>query len=422
MTPPERGGWNLSAVRSQFPTLSARIEGKRLVYLDSACTALKSRRMVERLRRFYLDWAGCGGRRSAHALSQRAEAAVQQARATVARFINAEKPEEIVFTSGTTAAANLVARAFPYERRRREVVISAIEHNSLLLPFCDAARRGEIVLRFCPIRDGRPDEAALARLITSRTALVVMTHASNVLGGTLSVERATRLAHEQGAKILVDDAQYLSSHREDVRAIDVDFVVFSAHKLGGPFGVGALYGKEHLLNRLRNYEVGGGTVQDVVWRRRRPEPTFLDAPYRFEAGVRDLAGVAAFAEAVDLLTSWSAPQLRAHIRALVRRAVRRLRAFADVAIVGDPRGLEEGALVSFHCRHPRFSLRDFAVYLDDGVPGRVIAARLGEHCAHLLHRQLGLAGTARISFFAYTAPDEIDMFADALGAYLEDIS
>jgi selenocysteine lyase/cysteine desulfurase len=414
-------GLDVEAVRAEFPALAEPLDGRRLVYLDNACTALKSRRVADRLRGFYLSAAGCGGRRSVHRASRRAEESFQDARAVVARFIRAEKPEEIVFTSGTTGAVNLLARAWPYEAGRREVVVTEMEHNSVLLPFHEAARRGEAVLRVCPVRDGVLDEEALDRLVCGRTALVAVTHSSNVLGGRVPVERVARLAHSRGARVLVDDAQYLSSHREDVRSADADFAAFSSHKLGGPFGIGVLYGKEHLLNGLRGSGAGGGTVRDVAASGDGLEASYLDPPARFEAGVQDFGGAAGLAEAVRLLESWPAAAVRAHVAGLVRRLVEGLSRREEVEVLGDSRGLCEGSLVSFRSAHPDLSLSDLGIYLDSEVPGLSVAVRVGEHCAHLLHKRLGVPATARVSFFAYNTAEEVDLFLAGLEGYLREI-
>jgi selenocysteine lyase/cysteine desulfurase len=411
--------FDASEIRSHYPSLEKQIDGKRAVYLDNACTALKPRCVARRMSEFYLNWGGCGGKRSTHILSQRVEAAVAEARRAVAEFIGAESPNEIVFTSGTTAAANLVARCFPYQRRRREVVLTDLEHNSVLLPFCEAARRGEIVLRICPTREGKPDMGLLARLLSQRTALVAMTRSSNVYGGALPVAEAARLAHRAGAALFVDDAQYLSSHREDVSAADLDFAAFSAHKIGGPFGIGVLYGKERLLNALRVDNAGGGTVRAVHWRGGSPEPVYLDAPARFEAGVPNFGGILGLARSIRFLESIPENGLRKHISGLVTRAVEGLSRRPEVRILGRPERLREGSIVSFQPRHRAFSPADFNLYLNHELRGHFIAVRVGEHCAHLAHHALGAPATVRLSFFAYNLPGEVDMFLSALDGYLK---
>lgn len=412
--------FDVQALRAHYPSLDAEVDGRRLVYLDSACTALKPRVVAEALCDFYLRWGGCGGKRSTHRLSQRVEDLFQDARREIAAFLNAERAEEIVFTSGATEAVNLVARAFPYEAGRREVVVTELEHNSVLLPFLEARDRGEVELKVCPSRGGAPDLDALERLVTRRTALVAMTHSSNVLGGAFPVERAARIAHAKGARLLVDDAQYLSSHRHDVRATDADFVAFSAHKLGGPFGSGALYGKEHLLNRLGRWKVGGGTVKDIEADGDDVRASYLDAPQRFEGGVQNFAGAVAFAEAVRFLKALPAAAVRAHVASLVRRALEGLSGLPQVQVLGEPEALEQGSIVAFHPKGKAFSPRDLNLYLNHELKGRFIAVRVGDHCAHLFHRRRKLPATVRLSFFAYNTAEEVDLFLDALETFLKE--
>ncbi len=411
---------DFKALRAHYPALELPVDGKRLVYLDNACTALKPRCVAEALSDFYLNSGACGGKRSTHKLAQRVEDGFQEARRAAAKFLNAERSEEIVFTSGTTEAVNLVARAFPYEDGRREVVVTEFEHNSVLLPFYEAAQRGEVELKICPSKKGRLDMDALESLVTRKTALVAMAHSSNVLGGVFPVTQAARIAHAKGAKILVDDAQYLSSHRHDVRATNVDFAAFSAHKLGGPFGIGVLYGKEHLLNRLGRYKVGGGTVKDIKRDGPAIEAVYLDAPLRFEAGVPNFGGAVAFAAALKHLESLPVKALRAHVESLVRRMLAGLAKIPQVRVLGDPETLAEGSLVSFFPADEALSPKDFGIYLNHELKESVVAVRIGEHCAHLLHKTQRIPQTVRASFFAYNTPDEVDVLLDALAGYLKE--
>ncbi len=409
---------DLPRIRAEFPALSSRIEGRELVYLDSACTALKPRAVAERMREFYLGWGGCGGRRSTHLASQQVEAWAQEARRSVADFIGADSPNEVVFTSGTTEAVNILARAFPFEGRRREVVLTDLEHNAVFLPFYEAAQRGEAELRILRSREGRVDLEALEDAISDRTALVAVTRASNVYGGAQPMAGISRMAHRRGAFLMADCAQYLSSHRENVQEANLDFAAFSGHKIGGPFGVGVLYGKEHLLNRLRPAKVGGGTVQSLLWSGGMPEVRYLDAPARLEAGVGNLAGIVGLSEALRFLAGLPSAALRAHVGGLARRAAQGLGRFPQIRVLGTPEQLAQGALVSFHPVHEGFSPADFNLFLNHELEGRFIAVRVGEHCAHLLHQSLGIPATVRLSFFAYNSPQEVDWFLEALEAYL----
>jgi len=414
--------FDVEAFRREFPALLGKVAGKSLVYLDSACTALKPRCVADRLHAFYLNWGGCGGKRSTHLLSQQVEAWFQEARAEVAGYINAEKPGEIVFTGGTTDAVNLVASGFRFAPEKNEVVVTDLEHNSIVLPFKQAEAQGRVRLRFCPVTERGPDLSALEKIVSKKTALVAMARSSNVLGGSFPVHPVAKLARAHGAKLLLDDAQFLSSHREDVQASNADFVAFSAHKLGGPFGVGVLYGKEHLLNGLGHYRVGGGTVKDysVGNGQDEVEPVYLDAPMRFEAGVQNFAGAAAFGDSLRFLKRQDPVALRGHIRELVGYAARRLREVAEIAVLGAEETLREGSLVSFYPTQASFSAKDFNLFLNHELKDRFIAVRIGDHCAHLLHKRLKLDGTIRLSFFAYNTKSEIDLFMDALERYIHE--
>jgi cysteine desulfurase/selenocysteine lyase len=417
-SPAEVKRLDVEALRAGYPVLSRKIEGKTLVYLDSACTALKSQRVAQRLARFYAEEGGCGGKRSTHLLSQRVEESFAAARRAAARFLGADGDNEIVFTSGTTDAANLVARSFQYVPGRREVVISDLEHNAVALPFIDAAARGEIELKICPTDDGVLDLDRLSGMITKKTALLALTHASNVMGGVVPVAQAALLARRAGARVFVDDAQYLGTHDEDVAALGADFVAFSAHKLGGPFGLGVLWGREQALNGLRRFKVGGGTLKNLqLSGRGAPEVSYLDAPMRFEAGVQNFGGAIGLHEALTERAERPAEAVCAHVSALVRRLAAGLARFSAVRVLGRPAQLEEGALVSFLPRHPNFSPVDFNLYLNHELPGRFVAVRVGEHCAHLLHRRLNADSTVRASLGAYNTAAEVDLFIDAVGSY-----
>jgi len=410
---------DVEALRSEYPALARELDGRRLVYLDSACTALKSRRVADALADFYANWGGCGGKRSTHRLSQEVEARFHDARLAAASFLNAEGANEIAFTSGTTEAANLVARAFPYDDARRGVVITDLEHNAVALPFLEAARAGEIDLKICPSRDGRLDLNRLESLVTEKTALIAVTHASNVVGGVAPAAEAAKIARRKGARIFVDDAQFLGTHRENVATLGADFVAFSAHKVGGPFGVGVLWGRENELNRLRPWKVGGGTVKSVAWDggEAPPDVVYLDAPGRLEAGVQNFGGAVGLREAIALREELPAAALRAHVSALARRAAQELSRVPEIKVLGAVEDLAKGSLVTFVPVHPEFSPVDFNLYLNNELPGRFVAIRVGEHCAHLLHRRLGAESTVRASFGAYNTLAEVELYVEAVKSY-----
>ena len=413
--------FDVELIRALYPALGREINGKRLVYLDSACTALKPSAVAARLADFYANWGGCGGKRSTHLLSQQVEDWFQDARRAAASFLNAETPNEIVFTSGTTEAANIICGAFPFDDARRKVVITDLEHNAVALPFIEAARAGRIELSICPTENGRLDLERLSALLDDKTALLAITHASNVMGGIVPVAEAAKLARRKGIKVFVDDAQYLGTHREDVSTLGADFVAFSAHKLGGPFGVGVLWGHETELNRLGTWKLGGGTVKSVVWDlKNAPEPVYLDAPGRFEAGVQNFGGAIGLHEALKMRESMPETALRAHVGGLVRRLVEGLAKVAAVRVLGKIEDLAKGSLVTFAAAHPDFSPVDFNLYLNHELPKKFIAIRVGEHCAHLQHRRLGIDATARASMGAYNTAAEVDLFLDAARSYAQE--
>ena len=411
--------FDVAALRRNYPALEREVSGRRLVYLDSACTALKPKCVADRLADFYANWGGCGGKRSTHLLSQQVEEWFSQARRTAAEFLRADGSNEIVFTSGATEAANLVARAFPYEAARREVVITDLEHNAVALPFLEAARRGEIELRICRTDDGCLDLNRLEGMLSEKTALLAITHASNVMGGVVPVAEAAKLARRKGVKVFVDDAQYLGTHREDASTLGADFIAFSGHKVGGPFGLGVLWGHETELNRLGRYKVGGGTIKSMAWDGgdAAPEPAYLDAPMRFEAGVQNFGGALGLHEALKAREETPPAALRAHVAGLVRRLAEGLSRVPQVRVLGRLDDLEQGSLVSFVPAHPDFSPVDFNLYLNHELPEKFIAVRVGEHCAHLLHRRLKAGATVRASFGPYNTTAEVDLYLDAVRSY-----
>jgi cysteine desulfurase/selenocysteine lyase len=235
------------------------------------------------------------------------------------------------------------------------------------------------------------------------------------------VAEAAKLARRKGIKVFVDDAQYLGTHREDASTLGADFIAFSAHKLGGPFGVGVLWGQETELNRLGTWKLGGGTVKSLTWDlKNAPEPVYLDAPGRFEAGVQNFGGAIGLHEALKLRESLPAAALRAHVGGLVRRLAEGLAQINAIRVLGRPAELEKGSLATFASAHPDFSPVDFNLFLNHELDGRFIAIRVGEHCAHLQHRRLGVDATARVSLGAYNTAAEVDLFLDAARAYAQE--
>jgi cysteine desulfurase/selenocysteine lyase len=409
---------NMAALRAEFPTLEERFGGRRLVYLDSACTVLKLRSAADAQRRHMLLLGGCGGKRSLHSLASAMEEAFYAARSRVAAFMGAGSPEEVIFTAGVTDAANLLANSFPFTPQRNEVVLSPLEHNAVFLPFERLAAAGRIKLRVAPLRDFRTDLAGLARLVGRKTALVCVTHAPNVFGGACDVKAAAAIAHGAGACLFCDDAQYAPSHGSCGAADGADACAFSGHKLGAPYFTGALCVRRPLLERLRPWRVGGGTVEAVAASGGSYRASYLGGYQGFEAGVQNYSGAAGLAAALERLDKAGFPAIRAHVAALVAGALKSLGGIKGIKILGNPGEIPDGSLISIAARKKGFSVPDFNLFLNEAVRGRLIAVRTGRHCADLACLNSGYSETIRLSYFAYNTPEDTACFAAALEKYL----
>lgn len=408
----------IASLSAEFPALTEDFGGRRLVYLDSACTVLKMRCAADAQRDHMLLLGGCGGRRSAHSLAAAMEEDFYSARARVAGFMGAPTPEEVIFTSGVTDAANLLANSFPFTPRRNEVVLSPLEHNAVFLPFERLAAAGRIKLRVAPLKDFGTDMRGLERLVGPRTALVCFTHAPNVFGGTQDVAGAARIAHAAGAFLFCDDAQYAPTHGGGGAALGADAAAFSGHKIGAPFFTGGLYVRRELLDRLRHWRVGGGTVAEVSLSAGRYRAGYLPGYQGFEAGVQNYSGLAGLAAAIDRLDRAGFPAIRKRVSSLVERAAERLSAVKGVRLLGRGEDLASGSLLSLKPEAKGFSLPDFNVFLNSRVRGRMVAVRTGRHCADLACLNSGHDETVRVSFFAYNVPADAECFARALEEYV----
>jgi len=383
----------MTARASDFPVLAQRVHGRPLVYLDSAATSLAPWPVIEAVRRFDVEQRA-NIHRGVHALSERATAAYEEARVKVQRFLGAAEAREIVFVRGTTEAINLVAHGFGHSRLRPgdEILITDLEHHSNIVPWQLACERTGARLRSAPVDDAgdlRLDE--LEGLLGPRTRLLAVAHVSNAIGTVVPIARIVELAHARGVPVLLDGAQAAPHLPVDVRALDCDFYAISGHKMYGPTGIGALYGKAALLEALPPFQGGGDMILSVTL-----EKTIYNRiPFKFEAGTPNIAGAIGLGAAVDYLESAD----RAHEDALVDRAARALAALPGVRLVGTPR--RRAGIVSFVVDgvHPH----DVGTVLDrEGV-----ALRTGHHCAQPLLARLGLDATVRASFGIYNTDDDI---------------
>jgi cysteine desulfurase/selenocysteine lyase len=392
---------DVSAVRAQFPILSTTAHGRPLVYLDSAATTQKPQAVIDRLVRYY-ERENANIHRGVYALSAEATAMHDAARARVTRFINAASEREVIFTRGTTESVNLVAQAWGHATLRTgdEILVTSMEHHSNIVPWqLVAAQRGAVV-RAAPVTEsGELDLEGFRRLLTKRTRMVAVVHLSNALGTINPVRQVAELAHAAGALVLVDGAQSAAHLPVDVQEIGCDFFAFSGHKLFGPTGIGVLWGREALLDRMPPWQGGGDMIGTVAVE----GSTWAPLPAKFEAGTPHIAGAVGLHTAIDFLAGFDMAAVRAHEHDLLAYATERVGTIPGVRLVGTAR--EKASVLSFTVEgvHPH----DLGTVLD----AEGICIRAGHHCAQPLMRRFGLVATARASFSLYNTRDDVDALA-----------
>jgi cysteine desulfurase/selenocysteine lyase len=401
---PDSRFFDVTRVRANFPILSRRVHGKPLVFLDTAASAQKPRAVLEAMQRLYEeDYANV--HRGVYYLSARATEAYEGARARVARFLNAREAREIVLTRGATEAINLVAASWGdrFLKEGDEVVLTTLEHHSNIVPWQLLRDRRGIVLKVVPIDESgalRMDE--FARLLGPRTKLVAVTHISNAIGTINPVAEIVRMAHAAGARVLIDGCQAAPHQKIDVQALDCDFYVFAGHKVYGPTGIGALYGKADLLHDMPPYQGGGDMIRTVTFERTE----YADIPARFEAGTPNIAGAVGLAAAIDYVEGLGLDRIGEHERTLLAHGTELLSGIDGVRIVGT--APQKAGIISFTVEgaHPH----DVGTILDqEGV-----AVRAGHHCAQPLMDRYDIAGTARASFGCYNTLEEVEALAAAV--------
>ncbi len=391
--------------RDDFPILGREVYHRPLVYLDNAATTQKPRCVVEAMTAQYYE-TNANVHRGVHFLSQRATDLHEGARETVRRFINARSTAEIVFTRGTTESLNLVASSFGegFLKAGDEVILSTMEHHSNIVPWQLLRERKGIVLKVIPMDDrGVLDLDAYRALFTDRTRLVSCCHVSNVLGTINPVAEMARIAHDAGAYFLVDGAQSVPHFPVDVQALNCDFLVFSGHKIYGPTGIGVLYGKEALLDKMPPYQGGGEMIARVTFER----TTYERLPFKFEAGTPDYVGTHGLAAALDYVSTIGMERIATHEDDLTRHCMERLsREIEGIRLFG--KAPAKTSVVAFNVGH--LHPMDLGTLLD-----RLgIAIRTGHHCAQPLMARCGVEGMARASFALYNTREEVDAFVDAL--------
>ena len=395
--------------REDFPALRQRVHGRPLVYLDNGATTQKPQAVIDAETTFYAR-DNANVHRAVHALGERATGAYEAARRKVQRFVNASAPEEIVFVRGTTEAINLVAQSYARPRLAPgdEVVVSAMEHHSNIVPWQLVCGETGALLKVAPISDaGALELEAYERLLGPRTRLVAVTHVSNALGSIVPLDRVIAAAHARGVPVLVDGAQAVSHLPLDVQALDCDFYAFSGHKMFGPTGIGVLYAKAALLEAMPPYQGGGEMIRSVTFEK----TLYNDIPYKFEAGTPNVAGAIGLGAAVDYVSMVGRQAIFAHERELLRYATHAMAGIPGLRIVGTAN--EKAAILSFTL--DGIHAHDVGTILDR----HGVAIRAGHHCAMPLMQRFGLAATARASLALYNSPEDVDALVAGVQAARE---
>ncbi|MGX4769143.1 cysteine desulfurase [Bradyrhizobium guangdongense] len=398
------GSYDVDRVRQDFPILSTQVYGKPLVYLDNAASAQKPKTVLDRLTQTYTsEYANV--HRGLHYLANAATEAYEGARDKVAKFLNADRREEIVFTRGATEAINLVAQTFGRERvgEGDEILLSIMEHHANIVPWHFLRERQGAVIRWAPVDDhGNFLMGEFEKLLTPKTKLVAITQMSNVLGTVVPAKEVVRLAHARGIPVLVDGSQAAVHMDVDVRDIDCDFYVMTGHKLYGPTGIGVLYGKYGHLAAMPPFNGGGEMIREVSCE----NVSYGDPPHRFEAGTPPIVQAIGLGAAIDYIESIGKTRIRRHESNLLAHAQERLRGINSLRIIG--LALDKGPVVSFEMNNAH--AHDFATVIDRSG----VAVRAGTHCAMPLLDRFGVTATCRASFALYNTMEEVDALAEAL--------
>ncbi|MGD6968683.1 cysteine desulfurase [Rossellomorea vietnamensis] len=397
---------NAKEIRKYFPILDQEVNGHPLVYLDSAATSQKPVQVIEALDKYYREY-NSNVHRGVHTLGTLATDGYEGAREKVRKFINAESSQEIIFTRGTTTAINTVAASYGRANVREgdEIVISHMEHHSNIIPWQQLARETGASLKYVPLQeDGTISVEDVKNTVTSKTKIVSIMKVSNVLGTMNPIKEITKVAHENGAVMMVDGAQAAPHMKVDVQDLDCDFFAFSGHKMAGPTGIGVLYGKKHLLEKMEPVEFGGEMIDFVGMY----ESTWKELPWKFEAGTPIIAGAIGLGAAIDFLEEIGMDHIEKHEHRLAAYAMEKMSEVEGMTIFGTKDPAKRAGLVTFNIDdvHPH----DVATVLD----AEGIAVRAGHHCAQPLMKWLQVSATARASFYIYNTEEDIDKLVSGL--------
>jgi len=390
--------------RQQFKAFDQKINGHDLVYLDSAATTLKPDSAVQRIAKFY-ELESSNVHRGAHFLSDQATRSFEKARATIQKYINAKSIEEIVFTKGTTEGINLIAQSYgqSFLKAGDEIVVTELEHHANLVPWQNLALQKGLKLKFIEVlQDGSINENSIAQVITDKTKLVAFSGCSNILGTLLPIEKIITQAKSVGAITVLDAAQLVTQKPIDVQKLDVDFLVFSAHKLFGPFGFGVLFGKRQLLTAMPPYQFGGSMISEVQFEK----STYNELPFKFEAGTPHVEGAIGTDAAIEFFTQYQLSDVFNYEHNLLEQASEELAKMQDVKIFGTAK--DKAAILSFNIQGVHHA--DVGQILDQ----QGVAVRVGHHCTQPLLRKFGMTGTIRASFSIYNNQSDVEKLISAV--------
>jgi cysteine desulfurase/selenocysteine lyase len=395
---------DIEKIRAQFPILHQKVNGRPLIYFDNAATNQKPQQVIDALVKYYQGY-NANIHRGIHTLAEKATKAFEVTRHSMKKFINASHTEEIIFTRGVTESINLVASSFgrAFLKEGDEIIISGLEHHSNIVPWQIISEEKKSILKVIPVTEiGEIDLAAYRKLLSPRTRIVAVNHASNSLGTINPIKEIIKLAHEAGAVVLIDGAQAAAHVEIDVQDLDCDFYCISSHKMYGPTGTGILYGKKSLLEKMPPYMGGGEMIKEVTF----AKTTYNDLPYKFEAGTPNIADVVALNEAVNFINTLGKDQIAEHESELLAYAAEKLTGIPGIKLIGTAR--EKVAVQSFIIEGIHHF--DIGQMLDT----RGIAVRTGHHCTQPLMDRFGIEGTVRASFSIYNTKAEIDEMTEGL--------
>lgn len=396
--------YNIEAIRADFPILSEKVEGKNLIWLDNAATTQKPKCVIDRLAYFY-EHENSNIHRGAHTMAARATDAYEESREKIRRFLNASDVSEIIFVRGATEAINLIAQTYGKANLNEddEVLVSCLEHHANIVPWQILCSEKGAHLRVIPIDDnGQVNLEEYNQMLGPKTKIVSFAHVSNALGTIVPVKEMIKTAHEFGAKVLVDGAQAVSHLKVDVQNLDADFYVFSGHKIYGPTGIGVLYGKQDILNRMKPYHGGGNMIQDVTFNKTQ----YRAAPYRFEAGTGNIADAVGLGTAIDYISQIGLDTIWAYEHSLLDYGTEILKNVPRLKLIGNAK--DKTSILSFVISGVENELIGQALNTEG------IAVRAGHHCAQPVLRRLGLEGTVRPSLAMYNNKKELDRMVEAL--------